>query len=185
MTKAETRAVMNYELRDTKQFDEDSDRYMDLNIRLDFDDDDRLEAVEFLGLEEGFYEVRYNGKKIYPLTEKKFFAVMDKNLFQKNEYGNYYTSYELNLSIGWDNDTDTLSVGRLDYYRDADAELEFHEKLMETSFKLTKGMDREETRKIMAADYDVSPDGRRDIYPGRISVIFYDNNKMEEVKWWS
>ena len=41
MTKAETRAVMNYELRDTKQFDEDSDRYMDLNIRLDFDDDDR------------------------------------------------------------------------------------------------------------------------------------------------
>ena len=56
MTKAETRAVMNYELRDTKQFDEDSDRYMDLNIRLDFDDDDRLEAVEFLGLEEGFYD---------------------------------------------------------------------------------------------------------------------------------
>ena len=79
MTRDEARKVMGKAVY-IPWFKGRSDFYDEYSIRLDYDENGLLEAVEFLGMEKGFFEVWYKGKVIYPKYEKHFFRIFDKKL---------------------------------------------------------------------------------------------------------
>ena len=107
---------------------------------------------------------------------------MDKSLFVPDDYAGYI-SYELNLSVGWDEDVDTLLVGRLNYMRDADIWLEETKKLDILYPQLKKGMDREESRKILTGhQYKLSKDGATDSYAEYLHITFDERNLLESAK---
>ena len=159
-----------------------SDYYDDLFIRLDYDSDDLLESVEFCGSAKECYDVRYNGVTIYPLTRRQFFKVMDKSLFVPDDYEGYI-SYELNITVGWDEDVDTLLIGKLNSMRDADIWLKEADELYELFTQLKKGMEREESRKILAGyQRKLSQNGAIDSYAEYLHITFDERNLLESAK---
>ncbi|WP_406546713.1 hypothetical protein [Succinimonas sp.] len=180
MNRTDCRKIMDSE--HTPIHNNSTDVYYKLFIRLGYDSDDLLRSVEFCGCEKEYYDVRYNGVTIYPLTRRQFFKVMDKSLFVPDDYAGYI-SYELNLSVGWDEDVDTLLVGRLNYMRDADIWLEETKKLDILYPQLKKGMDREESRKILTGhQYKLSEDGATDSYAEYLHITFDERNLLESAK---
>ena len=185
MTRDEARKAMG-DAKYTPWFDGKSDIYTDYSIRLDYDSDGLLEAVEFLGIEKGIFEVQYKGKVIYPKYEKHFFRIFDKNIFKSDTYEeSSYQCNELNISVTWSKDIGpTFGVAREHYWDEADEMLKEHSLLRQLSFKLKPGMTREETREILKEKSDkLMVRGRDDIYSRYLLVEFDENDRMESTKF--
>ena len=180
MTRDEARKAMG-DAKYTPWFVGKSDIYTDYSIRLDYDSDGLLEAVEFLGIEKGIFEVQYKGKVIYPKYEKHFFRIFDKNIFKSDTYEeSSYQCNELNISVTWSKDIGpTFGVAREHYWDESDKDC----LLIHLSYKLKQGMSRDETRRILKDMSDkLVIRGQTDIYRGFVFVEFNDDNKMVSIE---
>ncbi|MEE3422067.1 MAG: hypothetical protein VZR11_05105 [Succinimonas sp.] len=180
MNREDCRKIMDSEY--TSMNGDYSDFYVKLLVRLDYDSDNLLESVEFCGCAKECYDVRYNGITIYPLTKRQFFKVMDKSVFVQDDYG-AYINYELNITIGWDEDVDTLLIGKLNSMRDADIWLKEADELKDLFALLKKGMEREESRKILAKyQRKLAQNGSTDSYDEYLHITFDERNLLESAK---
>lgn len=180
MNREDCRKIMDSEY--TSMNGDYSDFYVKLLVRLDYDSDNLLESVEFCGCAKDCYDVRYNGITIYPLTKRQFFKVMDKSVFVQDDYG-AYINYELNITIGWDEDVDTLLIGKLNSMRDADIWLKEADELKDLFALLKKGMEREESRKILAKyQRKLAQNGSTDSYDEYLHITFDERNLLESAK---
>ena len=180
MNREDCRKIMDSEY--TSMNGDYSDFYVKLLVRLDYDSDNLLESVEFCGCAKECYDVRYNGITIYPLTKRQFFKVMDKSVFVQDDYG-AYINYELNITIGWDEDVDTLLIGKLNSMRDADIWLKEADELKDLFALLKKGMEREESRKILAKyQRKLAQNGSADSYDEYLHITFDERNLLESAK---
>ena len=175
MTKEETRRVM----RDSActHFNRRSDYYTDYSIRLDFDDHGLLEAVEFLGIERGFFQVLYNGRVVYPKTANTFFKIFDMSMFKQDPDDlKSFQCNKLNIVGTWNYDHGpALLVGREHYLDESDESLIVHDILDDLSFKLKPGMPRDETRMILNEMSDkLEVWGQADVY-ARYLIVKFDN----------
>ncbi len=177
MNREDCRKIMDSEY--TPINNNSTDVYYTIFIRLGYDNNALLRSVEFCGNEKRYYDIRYHGVTIYPITKRQFFGIIDKNLFVKDKWG-IYINYKFNLSIGWDDSANTMLVGRLNYMHDADMWLEETKKL-DILFPLLKnGMHREECRKILTGhQYKMSPDGATDSYAEYLHLAFNEFNLLE------
>ena len=185
MTREEARKAMGNAVY-APWFNGRSDFYDEYSIRLDYDENGLLEAVEFLGMEKGFFEVWYNGKLIYPKYEKHFFNIFDKSKFTTDETASSsYQCNELNIAVIWSKDDGpACMVGREHYWDEADEIIKEHSLLCDLSFKLKPGMTREETREILKEKSDkLMVRGRDDIYSRYLLVEFDENDRMESTKF--
>ena len=185
MTREEARKAMGNAVY-APWFNGRSDFYDEYSIRLDYDENGLLEAVEFLGMEKGFFEVWYNGKLIYPKYEKHFFNIFDKSKFTTDETASSsYQCNELNIAVIWSKDDGpACMVGREHYWDEADEIIKEHSLLCDLSFKLKPGMTREETREILKEKSDkLMVRGRDDIYSRYLLVEFDENDRMVSTKF--
>ncbi|SFP76637.1 hypothetical protein SAMN02910344_02256 [Ruminobacter amylophilus] len=183
MTRDEARKVMGKAVY-IPWFKGRSDFYDEYSIRLDYDENGLLEAVEFLGMEKGFFEVWYKGKLIYPKYEKHFFRIFDKKLFKSDDTSSYQYN-GLNVSVTWNKDYGpSFGVAREHYWDDSDKRIEECFRLDKLSFKLKPDMTREETREILKEKSDkLMVRGRGDIYSRYLLVIFDENDRMVSTKY--
>ena len=183
MTREETRKAMGDAVY-TPWFKGRSDIYDEHSIRLDYDRNGLLEAVEFLGFEKEIYEVWYKGKIIYPITRKEFFKIFDRKIFKSDDTTSYQCN-ELNISVTWSRDHGpAFLVAREHYWEEADILIEEISLITEQHWKLQQGMSREETRKIMKEKTDkLVAEGQTDIYCNHLIVKFDDKDRMIATKF--
>ena len=180
MTKEETRRAMGDAVY-TPRFSGRSDVYKDYSIRLDFDDNRLLKAVEFLGIERGFFQVLYNGRVIYPKTVNTFFKIFDKSMFKQDpDDPKSFQCNKLNITGTWNYDHGpALLVGREHYLDESDESLIVRDILDDLSFKLKPGMHRKETRIILHEMSDkLEVWGQADVYAKYLIVKFDNDDRM-------
>ena len=138
--------------------------------------DNKLISVSFIDdITKRYCEIYLGKEKIWPRTEKKFLSIFGESAFIE-VFGSYYHT-ELSLTVGWDDNPPSLTIGCKGY----STEIVENYRLFYTALKMKKGMNRKECRTLMNRTPQVSIDGRTDNYPfgiikPEVTSLTYDSD---------
>ena len=120
----------------------------------------KLIAVSFAQeVSQSGIEIYLDKVKIWPLAEYQFVPLFGRAALAEQAETFYHFGYS--LSVDWTEDHPSLVIGREGYSSEAFESVS----LFRTVIRLKKGMTRDECRKLMERDPEVSPNGRSDRYP--------------------